>query len=94
MERIPLPTSHELSGYSRTSKGSLHLQSVLNTSDVRLSTNILTSLLSNNPGPLSLMTSPKSSYVFQKLITVLPSPQLQPLLSLVLTYFTQLSLDS
>jgi len=94
LERIPLPSSQELSGYSRTSKGSLHIQSVLNTSDVRLSTHILTSLLSNNPGPLSLMTSPKSSYVFQKLITVLPSPQLQPLLSLVLTYFTQLSLDS
>ena len=40
------------------------------------------------------MTSSKSSQVMQKLITVLPHTQLQPLLSIVLANFTQLSLDS
>ena len=39
------------------------------------------------------MTSPESSYVIQKLISH-PSPQLQPLLSIILAYVTQLSMDS
>merc|ERR1719186_1621934 len=94
LEQIPLPPSRDLAGYIRTSKGSLHIQSVLNTSNPEQSSLVLSSLLTSSPGPLSLMTSPKSSYVIQKLITVLPSPQLQPLLSVILSNFTHLSMDS
>merc|ERR1719427_693205 len=77
LEQIPLPPSQDLASYSRTSKGSLHIQSVLNSSNPELNSLVLSSLLTSSPGPLSLMTSPKSSYVIQKLIIVLPSPQLQ-----------------
>jgi len=94
LEQAPLPPSQELSGYCRTSKGSLHIQSILNSANPQLSSHVFSSLLTGSPGPLSLMTSPKSSYVIQKLITVTPSPQLQPLLTIILTHFTQLSLDS
>merc|ERR1719452_405780 len=84
MEQTPLPPNQDLAGYSRTSKGSLHIQSILNTANPQLSSHVLSSLLTGSPGPLSLMTSPKSSYVIQKLIAVTPSPQLQPLLTLIL----------
>ena len=94
LEQIPLPANQDLAGYSRTSKGSLHIQSVLNSANPEQSTLVLSSLLTSSPGPLSLMTSPKSSYVIQKLITVLPSPQLQPILSVILSNFTHLSMDS
>merc|ERR1719318_1302679 len=94
LEQAPLPPSQDLPGYSRTSKGSLHIQSILNSANPQLSSHILSSLLTGSPGPLSLMTSPKSSYVIQKLITVTASPQLQPLLTIILSHFTQLSLDS
>merc|ERR1711942_618627 len=94
LEQIPLPPSHELAAYCRTSKGSLHTQSVLSMNDSDLSIHILSSLLTSDPGPLSLMTSPKSSYVIQKLITVLPSTNLEPLLNIVLGNFTHLSMDS
>merc|ERR1719508_156457 len=94
LEQIPLPSIQELAVYSRTSKGSLHIQSVLNSSNPEQSSFVLSSLLTSSPGPLSLMTSPKSSYVIQKLITVLPCSQLQPLLSVILSNFTHLSMDS
>merc|ERR1719508_236231 len=94
LEQIPLPPSQDLASYSRTSKGSLHIQSVLNSSNPELNSLVLSSLLTSSLAPLSLMTSPKSSYVIQKLITVLPSPQLQPLLSVILSNFTHLSMDS
>merc|ERR1719318_2437237 len=94
LEQAPLPPSQDLPGYSRTSKGSLHIQSILNSANHQLSNHVLSSLLTGSPGPLSLMTSPKSSYVIQKLITVTASPQLQPLLTIILSHFTQLSLDS
>merc|ERR1719318_2480996 len=94
LEQTVLPTSQDLAGYSRTSKGSLHIQSILNSANPQLSSHVLSSLLTGSPGPLSLMTSSKSSQVIQKLITVLPTAQLQPLLAIVLANFTQLSLDS
>jgi len=94
LEQIPLPPSNELASYSRTSKGSLHIQSVLNVNDVDLGIHVLSSLLTSDLGPLSLMTSPKSSYVIQKLITVLPSTNLKPILNIVVANFTHLSLDS
>ena len=94
LEQIPLPPRHELASYCRTSKGSLHIQSVLSVNDSDLSIHVLSSLLSSDPGLLSLMTSPKSSYVIQKLITVLPSTNLKPLLTIVLKNFTHLSMDS
>merc|ERR1719318_1903195 len=79
LEQTALPPSQDLAGYSRTSRGSLHIQSILNSANPQLSSHVLSSLLTGSPGPLSLMTSPKSSYVIQKLITVTSSPQLQPL---------------
>merc|ERR1719369_1414649 len=94
LEQIPLPPSNELASYSRTSKGSLHIQSVLNVNDVDLGIHVLSSLLTSDLGPLSLMTSPKSSYVIQKLITVLPAINLKPILNIVVANFTHLSLDS
>merc|ERR1719318_1201008 len=59
LERAPLPPSQDLPGYSRTSKGSLHIQSILNSANTQLSSHVLSSLLTGSPGPLSLMTSPK-----------------------------------
>merc|ERR1711942_85631 len=94
LEQIPLPPSHELAAYCRTSKGSLHIQSVLNVDDTKLSIQVLSSLLTSNQGLLSLMTSLKSSYVIQKLITVLPPENLKPVLNIVLANFTHLSIDS
>eukprot|EP00092_Neocalanus_flemingeri_P041290 GFUD01044962.1.p1 GENE.GFUD01044962.1~~GFUD01044962.1.p1 ORF type:complete len:886 (+),score=254.50 GFUD01044962.1:3-2660(+) len=94
MEQIPLPPSQDLSAYCKTGKGSLHIQSVLNSSNPKQSNLVLSAFLTGSPGPFSLMTSPKSSYCIQKLITVLPSSQLQPLLSVILSNFTQLSMDS
>eukprot|EP00092_Neocalanus_flemingeri_P018265 GFUD01019766.1.p1 GENE.GFUD01019766.1~~GFUD01019766.1.p1 ORF type:complete len:775 (+),score=242.89 GFUD01019766.1:32-2326(+) len=94
LEQIPLPPSQDLSAYCKTGKGSLHIQSVLNSSNPEQSNLVLSSFLTGSPSPFSLMTSPKSSYCIQKLITVLPSSQLQPLLSVILSNFTQLSMDS
>merc|ERR1719289_113869 len=94
LEQIPLPPSNELASYSRTSKGSLHIQSVLNINDAELSSHVLSSLLTSDLGPLALMTSPKSSHVIQKLITVLPSSDLKPILNIVVANFTHLSKDS
>jgi len=91
-ELIPLP--QELSSYCRTSKGSLHIQSVLSTDNVELSVHVLSSMLSSNESSLSLMTSSKSSHVIQKLITVLPCTNLQPIFAIVQANFTLLSLDS
>merc|ERR1719508_29524 len=94
LEQIPLPPCQELAVYSRTNKGSLHIQSVLNSSNPEQCSLVLSSLLTSSPGPLSLITSPKSSYVIQKLITVLPCSQLQPLLFVIHSNFTHLSMDS
>merc|ERR1719425_21529 len=94
LEQIPLPPSKELASYSRTSKGSLHIQTVLNINDVELSSHVLSSLLTSDLGPLALMTSPKSSHVIQKLITVLPSSDLKPIINIVVANFTHLSMDS
>jgi len=91
-ELIPLP--QELSSYCRTSKGSLHIQSVLSTDNVELSLHVLSSILTNDQSSISLMTSSKSSYVIQKLITVLPCTNLQPIFAIVQANFTHLSLDS
>jgi len=94
LEQLPLPPSNELASYSRTSEGSLHIQSVLNINDAELSSHVLSSLITSDLGPLSLMTSPKSSDVIQKLITVLPSTNLKPILNIVVANFTHLSMDS
>ena len=58
------------------------------------SRNILASLLDSNISSLKLMTGSMSTYVLQKLMTALPSPLLQPLLTEVLENFLQLCLDS
>ena len=58
------------------------------------SRNILASLLDSNISCSKLMTGSVSTYVLQKLITALPSPLLEPLLTEVLENFLQLCLDS
>ena len=59
-----------------------------------LSRHILTSLLDSNISCFKLMTGTVSTYVLQKLMTALPSPLLEPLLTEVLENFLQLCLDS
>ena len=81
-------------GASKTSKGSLYIKSVLNIDDTELSRQVLSSLLTSDQGPLSLMTSPKSYYVIQKLITVLHSDNLKRVLNIVLVNITHLYMDS
>ena len=56
--------------------------------------NILVSLLESNISCYTLMTGLVSTYVLQKLITVLPCPLLDPLITEVLENFLQLCLDS
>ena len=55
---------------------------------------ILASLLESNISCYTLMTGSVSTYVLQKLITMLPSPLLEPLITEVLENFLQLCLDS
>ena len=55
---------------------------------------ILTSLLDSSPSCLTLMTGTKSTYVVQKLISVLPPALLEPLVSHVVSNLRELSLDS
>ena len=93
LEQTPIPPIQELPDYCRTGKGSIHIQSILITVNPQLGSHVLSALVTGSPGPLSLMTSPKSSYIIQKLITISPSPQLEPLLT-ILSQFPQLSLDS
>ena len=61
LEQIPLPLRKDLADYSRTSKGSLHIQSVLNILNQDLSCTVLTSLLTSSIGPFSLMNTPALS---------------------------------
>ena len=55
---------------------------------------ILTSLLESNISCFKLMTGTVSTYVLQKLITALPCPLLEPLITEVLENFLQLCQDS
>ena len=55
---------------------------------------ILTSLLESNISCLTLMTGTVSTFVVQKLISVLSPDLLEPLVNEVIQNFTRLSLDS
>ena len=55
---------------------------------------ILTSLLESNISCLTLMTGTVSTFVVQKLISVLSPALLEPLVNEVIQNFTRLSLDS
>ena len=55
---------------------------------------ILASLLESNISCYQLMTGTVSTYVLQKLITALPCPLLEPLITEVLENFLQLCQDS
>ena len=55
---------------------------------------ILTSLLESNISCYKLMIGSVSTYVLQKLITMLPCPLLEPLINEVLENFLQLCQDS
>ena len=55
---------------------------------------ILESLLKSDISTYTVMTGTVSTYVVQKLISVLPSALLDPLVTEVVRNFTQLSVDS
>jgi len=87
-----LPEGSKLVDYCRTRPGSEHVQSVLNTSNVQLARNVLTTLLCHC-NPIVLITGHCTSFVIQKLISVLPSSELDAIHDVILTNFLELSLD-
>ena len=92
--QLPLPPSRQLASYSMTGKGSSHIQAVVDVSKPGLSASVLAALLTGPEDLVALLTCPKSSYVVQKLITVLAPAQLLPLIVEVTANFTALCLDS
>jgi hypothetical protein len=96
LEQVLLPPSRDLTGCCKTSKCSLHIQNILNMINPQLSSHILSYLLRGAFSPLSLMDIFKPNYVngMQKLNTIIPSTQLEPMLFIFVSYCTQLSMDS
>jgi len=87
-----VPSDVKLIEYIKTTSGSHHLQSVLSTSDVEFSRNILATLL-HHSDPVSLMVGQSSCFVIQKLILVLPSSDLTSLHDAIMLNFLRLSQD-
>ena len=87
-----LPTGPALLDYCKSTAGSHHVQSILSSSDRDFSLQILQTLI-KSPNTMSILTGASSSFVIQKLVSVLPSSDLAPLHNILASNFIRLSLD-